>query len=225
MGVEFENIIQELLSRIDPDTAYYVAMIKLLKDIRDTITGAPKIEVPRSRTEDYLQGIYDRLSAMIDILENIQSLVSAPAGAGEVTKPQAVVNVATLTLPIPAEWFKEEQTEEAITVEPSRKEKVLEVKVPEGFYGLWYEVGVTDADYSYYSYYIDGKALISNSDTPLGIFTNPYRFPHPLIFRDSVSIEVLRDKDAPHPEKYVARVRYIIIPSSVGERLLRVWYL
>jgi len=217
--VEYSNIIQELLGKLDPDRPYEQAILATLVQIAKALGQKPVIEVPPSNVEKYLEGIYNYLGFIASQL-GAQEGAPAPTPSPAPTPTRMFVT----TIPIPADWFKEIDTPgDGVTVSPGNREKILEYDVPNGFAALLFDFGANDVTYTSYSLYTDGKAIIRDADTPLGLYNAPYRFPHPLIFKRKLVAEVFRHADAPAEETYIAKARIILIPEELADVIMNIW--
>ena len=145
------------------------------------------------------------------------------AGTVGVFREGSIEDGANATdIPLTPVGFNQSVTSENVEIEPASSEDILDVKVKNS--ALWYEVGSKDATYSSYQYYADDTELLGDRQKePLGLYNEPYRFPQPVIIRDKISINVRRSDDAPGPEEYFGKVRYVPIADSTANKMESLW--
>lgn len=97
-------------------------------------------------------------------------------------------------------------TNGAIIVEPGETRTIVSAEADGGF---WYFVGTSDQPDSTYRYVVDGEPIFEDSQqSPLGLFNDPFRFPKPLAFEESIEIEVSLDAAAGGNTEYVSKIGY-----------------
>lgn len=125
-------------------------------------------------------------------------------------------------VPIPVESYNQVSTGENLSLPAGKSGDTIDINLDES--GLLYEVGSNDEEYSEYKYIIDGKNLMDEPlVAPIGLYNDTYRFPQPIVAKESISVNIGRQVDAPGPAEYYSKVRYVKVPTSVAEKLLDRW--
>lgn len=168
----------------------------------------------------------EMLATQIALQQEILSELKSDSdddNSGTIIGAGSVVDSASVTdIPVSPTAFEQRQTDEDITLGPGEKDDIVSVNLDGA--ALWYEVGDSDNDYSEYQYYADESGILDNPQVePLGLYNDPYRFPQPLLVRDTIKVSTKRQPDAPGSADYFSKVRYIPIRNETADTLEKVW--
>lgn len=184
------------------------------------------IDIFTSVDED-LQRTNELLSKQVELMEKQYELVSE-YGEGdstrtEIVREDSIRDASSITdVAISPTGFNQGVTDEAVEIYPASNEDTINIKLKNS--ALWYEVGSNDETYSLYQYYADDTEILGERQKePLGLYNDPYRFPQPIIVRNKIIVNVRRQEDAPGPEEYFSKVRYVPISDSLADKLEMVW--